>query len=454
IDILELRFSRGTYSNIDTLFSPARVLEADSTLDFQFSNISVDPTTALGVASVNARLAARDSVSNDTLFVENADTTHSWRIVTPGNLEYVVLTPQEVTTNQNVGFTLRVRNLGQANMYFLPTTQLNVGTLNIPITNTTLVMGGQIRDLSFQTTAITLTQELYDVDMDYDYLENQASYSNNLDVTDSVQVDNPVTLDTISTTYPRIISQEMILPIDVNLSNAIGSATALLDSVVIPLLSYNLAISDSLAGGANRVDNLQPYIDASVSGVQNLRVDYHWRDANGGLPQVTSFDLEPITVLVRAQLTVLDITGPSSVFAGQQNVDLQVQIQNSGEVAAIIDNLYLTQQIGLYTKTLVTTDTVIPGGDTSIFTFSLDVNPNTATGVDNFGAVVEARDSISTNFISDTGGDLHSWTIFGEIDAEILSVTSTQTMVSQGQLNISMDVRVRNNSTRDLRVDT
>ena len=67
---------------------------------------------------------------------------------------------------------------------------------------------------------------------------------------------------------------------------------------------------------------------------------------------------------------------------------------------------------------------------------------------------MEGRDSISTNFITDTGSNLHSWTIFGEIDAEILSVTSTQTTVSQGQLGISVDVRIRNNSTRDLRVDT
>ena len=303
IDTLALRFSLGTYSNIDTVFSPARALEADSTLNFQFTNVSVDLASALGVASVNARLAARDSVSNDTLFVENADTTHSWRIVTPGNLEYVVLSPLEVTTNQNVGFTHRVRNLGQANMYLLPTTLLNVGTLNIPITDTTLVLGGQIRDLSFQPTVISLAQGLYDVDMDFDYLENLGSYSDNLDVPDSVQVDSPVSLDTISTSYPRNISQEMILPIDVNLSNAAGSATAILDSVVIPLLSYSLPIADSLAGGANRLDNLQPYIDSSVSGVQNLSVDYYWRDANSGIPQVTSFDLEPITVLIRAQLT-------------------------------------------------------------------------------------------------------------------------------------------------------
>ncbi|MEJ2049249.1 MAG: CARDB domain-containing protein, partial [Calditrichota bacterium] len=454
IDTLALRFSRGTYANYDTAFTPAQVVPAGSTFNFDFTNISVGPASALGVASVNARLVARDSVSNDTLLVGNADTTHSWRAVTPGNIQYVSLTPNRVTTNQTAGFAVRVQNSGQANMYLLPTTLLNVDALTIPITDTTLVPGGQTRDINFQPALVSLPAGLYDVSMDYDFLENLASNSRTLDVLDSMRVDNQVDLDTLSTTYPRTLSQNMTLPISINLTNTAGSATAILDSVVIPELGYNLPINASLAGGSNRIDSLQPYIDTSISGVRNLTVNYYWRDANSGITQVTGFALDPITVLTRAQLTVLDITGPPSVFAGQQDVELQVQIQNSGQTTAIIDTLYLTQQIGIYTKTLVTTDTLIPGGATSTFIFSLDISPSTATGTDNFGAVVQGRDSISTNPLSATGNNLHSWIIYQALSAEILSVSSTRTLVSQGQQNIAFTVRVRNNSNQTLTVDT
>ena len=172
------------------------------------------------------------------------------------------------------------------------------------------------------------------------------------------------------------------------------------------------------------------------------------------LPRLPVLVLQPITVLVRSQLAVLDITGPTSVFAGQQDRELQVQIRNNGQATAIIDTLYLTQQIGLYTKTLVTTDTLIPGGTTATFIFSLDIDPNTATGVDNFGAVVQGRDSLSNNIVQASGSNLHSWTIYQSLDAEILSVTSTSTTVSQGQQNVAVTVRVRNNSNQTLDVDS
>ena len=457
LDTLQLRFSAGSYTNSSAIFLPSQPIPADSTFSYDFINITVDEGSALGLAAISARLAARDSVSNNRLTVENADTTHSWRVVTPGNLVYNALNPLQVTTNQQVSFQLTVQNTGQANMYLVPTvTTLNVGTLNIPLTDTTVIRGNTSRAISFPLTSIALAPGIYTPSLDYDYVENLALYTGRtLAISNNIVVQGEVNIDTISTSYPHLISQEMVLPINVNIRNAVGSAAALIDSVVIPQLNYQLPLGGvSLTGGANRLDNLQPYVSSAFSGPLNLTIQYFWRDANSGIAQITSFNLQPITVLVQAQLAVLDITGPGSVFAGQQDRELQVQIRNNGQATAIIDTLYLTHQIGLYTKTLLTTDTLIPGETTVVFTFSLDIDPNTATGVDNFGAVVQGRDSLSNNVIQAIGNNLHSWTIYQSLNAEILSVTSTRTTVSQGQQNVALIVRVRNNSNQTLNVDT
>ena len=132
----------------------------------------------------------------------------------------------------------------------------------------------------------------------------------------------------------------------------------------------------------------------------------------------------PVTVNSEAQLAILDITGPISVFRGQQDQILTVEIANTGETTALIDTLYLTRQIGLYTITRITATNSIAGGDTTLFDFDVDISPTSATGTDNFGAVVDYRDSLSLTPGSDTGTNLHSWTIFEELDVEILSVNS------------------------------
>jgi len=455
LDTLELRFSRGTFSNTITVFTPAQTLKPDSVIRVDFTNISVGGSSLLGLVTVNAHLAARDSVSGEVLSVENADTTHSWRVVTPGDLQALALIPDRITTGQNVSFVLQVRNLGQANMYLLSgTSQLNIGSVSLPLPDTSLVAGNQQRNLSFNSTIISLPVGKYAVTFDMDYIENLASYSTTINVPDSVQVDDRVALDTTSTVYPQVISQEMVLPIEITLQNGNGSATALIDSIKIPQLNYQVTRSVSLAGGQSRIDTLQPYITSAFLGVQNLTVQYYWRDANSGSNGTSVFNLRPITVLKQAQLSVLDITGPDTVFAGQTNRVLQVSVNNSGEVTAEIDTLIITKEIGLYQISTLTTYNRIPGGETRNFEFSLDIDSSSATGTDNFGAIVVGRDSLNQNAQSDTAQNLHSWVIFEQARAEILSVTSPNIKISRGQKNIPVTVKVRNASDRQLAIDS
>ena len=202
---------------------------------------------------------ARDSVSNDTLTVGNADTTHSWRVVTRSNLVYNpgALSPLRVTTNQQVPFTLRLLNTGQAFAYLLPdSTILGLDTLEIATDTTYLIPGNTSRDVIFPTTPLGLSQGSYPPTFDYDYLENQALYEDSsVTITDNVLVDNAVSLDTTSTSYPRLISQNDTLPIDITIQNAALSASAQIDSIGIPELNYQLPVGVTVPGGEHISEN-------------------------------------------------------------------------------------------------------------------------------------------------------------------------------------------------------
>ncbi|MEJ2636984.1 MAG: hypothetical protein P8184_17065, partial [Calditrichia bacterium] len=453
---LQLKFSGGTYTNISQIIQPPLLLPAGANTSINFNDIGVDAASALGGFNINAGLTARDAVSGSTISIENADTTDFWRVVSPANLIYTALQPLEATINQQVSFALTLRNSGQAYVHLQPNaTFLNIGTLQIPLPAEVLVPGGQSRNIVFPATPIALANGSYPASLNYSYLENGVAHSGIINIPDPVVVDNPVSIDTLRSSYPRLLSQNMNLPLHITISNAAGSATAVVDSMVIPQFNYRRQLGTELSGGDSLVIDPEIFIDETYQGLyDNVSVIYYWHDRNSNEEGSSAFLLQPITVLRRAQLVVSDITGPGNVYAGQTDQILRVAVQNAGESTALIDDIHLIFNIGLYTDTLETPVSTIAGGEVDTFVFNVDVDPNTGIGIDNISATITGRDSISGNQISATGTNLHNWEIFQSLQVEILSVYSPNTTISQGQDSIQVAVRIHNHSNSILNLDT
>ncbi len=454
VDTVALKFSQGTFANL--VITPALSLPANSSPQVvTFNNVSVNPASQTGLATINARLSA--TVGGNVLKVQNADTSYSWRIVTKGSLQPVNYSPVAITRGNNVTFTAQIRNAGQANIYLLPdVTTLFIGGFGISITDTVSVPGGQQRAVVFPQSLINLPPGNYPVSLRMDqYQENGGYYSATLNFTGTLRVDSPVSLDTSAVTYPRIISQNMTLPIHYTLSNGGNSAPAHIDSITIASLGYTNANGYLLNGGGTHSDSLVPFIDTTYAGtLNNITVRFYWTDQNASTHASQALTLQPVTIHRQAKLAIRDINGPTAVYAGQNNIEVQVSIENTGETTAEIDAADLTHHIGPYVITPLQIPTRIRAGEQLPFVFRVDIDANTATGADFFGAVAAYHDSLNQLSQSVSADSLHSWSIYQEAGAEILSVTSPEVEVTQGQKNIPVTVRVRNGGGQPLRVDT
>ncbi len=107
-------------------------------------------------------------------------------------------------------------------------------------------------------------------------------------------------------------------------------------------------------------------------------------------------------------------TEPTIVYRNQKEIALTIELQNTGEAAAVITSASPTFSLGSYSLTLV--DPQLPfkldGRDTLMpFTFFVDVDIESPTGLSNISAAVNSYDlniPASTSYI--TGGS-DSWTV-------------------------------------------
>ena len=462
VDTLNLRFSSGVFQNIQQVFQPALRLTSGEEYTVTFDAIHVDENNQPGLVSLNVQLVGRDSVAGSTIVVNNADTTHSWQVVTPAVLSPVQMEPAHITMGQTAGLKLVLSNSGQAYNYLLQdSTLVNIGgVLYIPLPDTALVRGNTQDTLTFPDTVLNLNPGQFAVNLELRrYLENRAVLTDTLNF-GNLQVDSLIHLDTLSVHYPAVVSQNTQFSFAISLRNAPSSATAILDSVTISELNLAKTFSATqLTGGDTLRDTLEYDVGNHAPGAQPLTLRYYWHDANSGINDTSEFALQPLQIQEQASLTILDILGPDdtepdTVYTGQTNRLIRVRVRNAGGTTAIVKRVSLSYQFGVYQISRTDSIEQIPADQTVEFQFLVNIASNSATGLDSFGAEVAYQDSLNGIARSATASGLYSWVIMRPDQPEILSLSSSRNEVLIGETGVPITVRIRNNSQRQLFIDT
>jgi len=124
-----------------------------------------------------------------------------------------------------------------------------------------------------------------------------------------------------------------------------------------------------------------------------------------------------------------------SISIRQSDVDipLQVTLQNSGGTAVILDSLILEETIGWYSVQNPQFPQQLDGWQSSVhFNYLLDVNENSATGMDSIYARAYYHNKFSNEPYEKRSVVYHEWAINGASSSiAIISVHSERDQVSQ-----------------------
>ncbi|MFQ5583357.1 MAG: hypothetical protein ACE5GL_02840, partial [Calditrichia bacterium] len=452
IDSVKLTFSAGTYLFTDTLFSPPLVLGANQSTVVDFS-VAVPPGNTPVVATMNGEVTGRDSLSSTAIGDQGADTTDTWRLVTPAQLTFLSISPDSVSNGQVVSFTTRVQNGGQATVVYRDTSTY------LDFSGSRFFVSGEGEIVGLSTTSLTFTASTINLPLGNlngslvinSFLENGFEKDTTLSpvaltVFDSAQV------SINSVTGADSVSQDMNLDLSVLLGNGgAGNADAVIDSVVIEEFGFSQALDSVLGGSGNLTLNISPFVSNSFSGTVPYVVRVYWHDEFIGGSNLVSSS-RSVVVLRKAQIEVTGIVNDTLVSRGQDSIAVDVSVFNSGEVTANIDSITFIESIGIYTITKPPSFRDIAPGATETYNFLFKVEQNSATGTDFINVTVAGKDSISGNALQ--ADSQFTWVIEVESNVQILSVNPSQSLVSQGQSNIPVQVIITNQGDAEAIIDS
>lgn len=164
----------------------------------------------------------------------------------------------------------------------------------------------------------------------------------------------------------------------------------------------------------------------------------------------------PLTWLVKSK-SVLRIdkvySSKTEVTKGQSGLPLNVYISNTGEADCILDFVYPTWKVGMYTFTYVgpaTGTTIIPGNGSIIATFSVSISARSESGSDTIGATASATNLLSGELIEITSADVpHIWMVQNPANLILTEVIASST-VYRGQKNNAVILRAQNQGEAEM----
>jgi len=455
LDTLQVTFSTGSFAGQDTVFAPALEIAAGATRQIDFA-IDVLSSNSPRSVTLNARGAGRDSHSNMRLTDSGADTTDSWRMVVPGKLIYTSISPNEVSNGQVVGFRVEVENEGQANMkLFAASTYLDFAGTRYYLKNDTWVEGNRIKYLYFENKTIQLPTGSIDGQLyANNYFENGFYKSTVLSpITITVYDSAKVVIHTI--TAPDTVSQEQVFSIQVAVRNDGASrANAIIDSLLIPELGIREYVGQQATPNTVlMLPTANASLDTTVQGNYPYTVRVIWRDVNINRQNRTD-SLTQVFVLKKATIDFVQAVAPDTVTTGQTVDSVKITLRNRGEVAALLDQIQFTPNMGVYTITAQHNVQQIPPGQTVNLFYQFRVEDNSATGRDSIALTVRGRDELSQNAITTQVSPAFDWLIQENPDLAITSVVASQSTVSRGQTGVRVKVNLVNNGGGDVVLDT
>ena len=167
---------------------------------------------------------------------------------------------------------------------------------------------------------------------------------------------------------------------------------------------------------------------------------------------------DAIQLQAMAQLTITSIINPGSVVRGQDDVLDTLLITNNGGATARITDATIRFKNG---NTYYNREVISPlfpfdltGGATDTVFIAVDVLLSAPLGIDSLAGQVQAFELNRGVSVGITSGYLSAWEVTGEGAISILSVVANRSQVSAGQDSINVNVRLRNQGSTTIRVDS
>ncbi len=452
LDTLQLTFTHGQYAGTDSVFNPALALNPGSTASVAFQ-VDVLGTSTPGLSTLNATASGRDQFSGRRFSDSGADTTDSWRLVTPASLVFQKLLPSQVSVGQQISLGVRVQNTGQATAHIKTNpTVLNFGAENLALLQPVRLPGNQSDTLNFQTTVINLPAGTASGTLFLDYTENGFARADTLRPIQLSVFDSAlVTIQSID--VPDTASQDQTVTLNVTLANSGASrATAAIDSVVIPELGISRSESGQIvADGTLALDPIT--FSLATAGLQPYTIQVYWHDVISGHANRTQSGHQ-ILILKKATLEVLPALTvvPDTVVTGQTIDTVQVAVRNTGQVSFRFASAGFTSVIGVYAITPLNTITRVAPGDTVFLMYRIQVASTSAVGRDSLNFQISGTDSISQASVQAMAEPLFTWVIQRASILSISSVNTTANLVSQGQQGVPVSVVVSNQGGTTLKL--
>ncbi|RMH63466.1 MAG: hypothetical protein D6677_07120 [Calditrichaeota bacterium] len=465
VDTVRLSINGGSYADSSLVIYPNEILQA-STSKVYTLYVDVLATSSSGVATLNARVEGVDQNTAQQISDASAATTDSWLVQQAFNATLTDNTPTQVSTGQTIASVVTVVNSGEARLV-IDSSQTTLYPKNSPTNfvklaaNSPLVIEGkQTVDLIFRPTVSTVafTDSLI---LYMQGTENNDGYSRQLTAPNLLTVQDKAVMVIDSTVAARdSVSNDQQENVTIYLRNT-GQADLVVDSLIFAQYGVPVSLSPALpytvSGGSGT--NFDAVLDVGRAGTGTISLDARGvgHDGNSNAVADTASTVSPGSWFVASAANVFVssvISADTLVSQGQTGVSVDVKIKNTGGTPVTIRDVVLEPTTGLYVQHWPAFNTRLNGQDSLVFTATLDVKDNSATGADSLYARADYR-NIYTGQTADTLSTVyHQWRIQGTPRVTIVSVTTDPNAVSQGQKDIPVQVRVSNSGTSDARINT
>jgi hypothetical protein len=452
--------------NIDIYWNPKSPSDAQA-------NPSVNSTNALGISKTKWTLKSTQGYDSLYAIINSSIDSVLFRAeVNPAaNIAYVRFSPDTVSEDQkNVAFLTTIRNDGQDDIIVKKDqSYLKFGTQSITLEQNQTISGGGVTSLlRFEAVDINLNAGQY-ADALRIYAEEGASIVDTVLYTTEEGAD-VLTVNAssgIDLTRVSSLTDSLVRGMDANISVEVhntGEAKLRIDEIFLNEYGLQSNISPALPyiinGGENQqfeisftVDELADIgdiaLDAKVTGL-DINSETALQDS-AALSADSWYVFDVSEVEIRTVNSALE-----TVKQGQKNIEMNAVVKLLNGAPVTIDSLFLKESIGWYhISNPPFSQSLNSIGDSLVFNYLLEVDSASATGTDRIRTEVFYTNRISADKGNKISDNFHQWDInplSGSI--EISSLSTEHRFISQGQQNLKVDVKLKNEGVAAVVVDS
>lgn len=151
-----------------------------------------------------------------------------------------------------------------------------------------------------------------------------------------------------------------------------------------------------------------------------------------------------LTVQTPAIMVINSTSSARDSVSQGETLPVTVQISNTGQAGLIVDSI-TSPEYGALSSVSPSLPYTIPGSGSQSFTGTVDVSTGTSTGDVVLDVSATGRDANSNVAVSDNAATTpDNWFVTTPPDIVISNITSTETLVTQGQSGLLINVTIRN----------